>query len=152
MKTNFFAVCLLFALVGCDVGGIRGNDYSIALVSLVSGALSVYSVRDMKNRTQIFRSLGFIFLGYGLSIVALALCCSATSFSQTVDPSLFAGLKWRLIGPFRAGRVSAGAIDPVNPHTFYLGTPNGGVWKTIDVRRAQVPPVPAAPSTTVPAR
>lgn len=28
----------------------------------------------------------------------------------------------------------------------------GGVWKTIDVRRAQVPPVPAAPSTTVPAR
>ncbi len=65
-----------------------------------------------------------------LSIVALALCCSATSFSQTVDPSLFAALKWRLIGPFRAGRVSAGAIDPVNPHTFYLGTPNGGVWKT----------------------
>lgn len=60
-------------IIAFVVGGIRGNDYSIALVSLVAGALSVYSVRDMKNRTQIFRSLGFIFLGYGLSIVALAL-------------------------------------------------------------------------------
>jgi putative nucleotidyltransferase with HDIG domain len=60
-------------IIAFIVGGIRGNDYSIALVSLVAGALSVYSVRDMKNRTQIFRSLGFIFLGYGLSIVALGL-------------------------------------------------------------------------------
>ncbi len=60
-------------IIAFVVGGIRGNDYSIALVSLVAGALSVYSVRDMKNRTQIFRSLGFIFLGYGLSIVALGL-------------------------------------------------------------------------------
>lgn len=55
------------------VAGIRGNDYSIALASLVAGALSVYTVRDMKHRTQIFRSLGFIFLGYALSIIALAL-------------------------------------------------------------------------------
>jgi membrane-associated HD superfamily phosphohydrolase len=55
------------------VAGIRGNDYSIALASLVAGALSIYTVRDMKNRTQIFRSLGFIFLGYTLAILALAL-------------------------------------------------------------------------------
>ena len=55
------------------VAGIRGNDYSIALSSLVAGALAVYTVRDMKNRTQIFRSLGFIFLGYALTIIALGL-------------------------------------------------------------------------------
>jgi len=53
------------------IAGIRGNDYSIALASLVAGALSVYTVRDIKHRTQIFRSLVFIFLGYGLVIVAL---------------------------------------------------------------------------------
>ena len=29
MKTNLFAVCLLFALVGCDVGGIRGNGHMV---------------------------------------------------------------------------------------------------------------------------
>jgi hypothetical protein len=55
------------------VAGIRGNDYSVALASLVAGALAVYTVRDMRNRTQIFRSLGFIFLGYALSITALGL-------------------------------------------------------------------------------
>ena len=51
-------------IIAFVVAGIRGNDYSIALASLVAGALSVYSVRDMKNRTQLFRSLGFIFAGY----------------------------------------------------------------------------------------
>ena len=55
------------------VAGIRGNDYSIALGSLVAGALAVYSVRDMKNRTQIFRSFVLIVVGYGLSILALGL-------------------------------------------------------------------------------
>jgi len=39
----------------------------------IAGALAVYTVRDMKNRTQIFRSLGFIFLGYAMVIVALGL-------------------------------------------------------------------------------
>lgn len=53
------------------VAGVRGNDYAIAFASIVAGSLSVYTVRDMRNRSQIFRSLGFIFLGYGLTIVAL---------------------------------------------------------------------------------
>lgn len=68
-RVGFYGTVTLAFLVA----GIRGNDYSIALASLVAGALSVYTVRDMKNRTQIFRSLGFIFLGYALSITALAL-------------------------------------------------------------------------------
>ena len=55
------------------VAGIRGNDYTIALSSLIAGALAVYTVRDIRNRTQIFRSLGYIFLGYSVSIVALSL-------------------------------------------------------------------------------
>jgi len=43
---------------------------------------------------------------------------------------LFAGLRWRNIGPFHGGRISAvtGAIS--QPGVFYLGTPAGGVWKT----------------------
>ena len=55
------------------VAGIRGNDYSIALASLVAGALGAYTVRDIRNRTQIFRSIGFIFLGYSVTILALSL-------------------------------------------------------------------------------
>jgi putative nucleotidyltransferase with HDIG domain len=68
-RVGFYGTVIIALLVA----GIRGNDYAIALVSIVSGALSVYTVRDMKNRSQIFRSLGFIFLGYALAIVALGL-------------------------------------------------------------------------------
>jgi hypothetical protein len=66
-RVGFYGTVILSFIVA----GIWGNDYGIALASLVAGALSVYTVRDMKNRTQIFHSLGFIFLGYGLAIVAL---------------------------------------------------------------------------------
>lgn len=55
------------------VAGIRGNDYTVALASLVAGALSVYTVRDIKHRTQIFRSLAFIFAGYACVILAVGL-------------------------------------------------------------------------------
>lgn len=68
-RVGFYGTVIIAFLVA----GIRGNDYSIAMASLVAGAMAVYTVRDMKNRTQIFRSLGFIFLGYALAILALGL-------------------------------------------------------------------------------
>jgi hypothetical protein len=60
-------------MLGLLIAGIRGNDYSIALASIVAGSLGAYTVRDIKNRTQIFQSIGFIFLGYLLSILALGM-------------------------------------------------------------------------------
>ena len=71
--------------------------------------------------------------------LTLALCWSAVAFPQPVDPALFGALRWRLIGPFRAGRVSAGAVDPVDPNTYYLGTPAGGVWKTTNAGQTWKP-------------
>ncbi|MFI5252962.1 MAG: HD family phosphohydrolase [Bacteroidota bacterium] len=53
------------------IAGIRGNDYAIALESIIAGCLGAYTVRDIKSRTQIFQSIGFIFLGYLLTILAL---------------------------------------------------------------------------------
>jgi hypothetical protein len=55
------------------VAGIRGNDYSIAFFSVIAGSLAVYTVRDIKHRTQLFRSIIFIFLGYFVSIIAMSL-------------------------------------------------------------------------------
>jgi photosystem II stability/assembly factor-like uncharacterized protein len=58
---------------------------------------------------------------------------SATSASATppvADPSLYSAMRWRLIGPYRAGRVSAVAGVPGDAATYYMGTPGGGVWKT----------------------
>src|SRR5881394_3899677 len=49
-----------------------------------------------------------------------------------VDPALLKSLEWRLIGPFRGGRVVAVAGDPSDSQVFYFGSTGGGVWKTID--------------------
>jgi putative nucleotidyltransferase with HDIG domain len=51
------------------VGALRGNEYMIILASLLAGTLAIYTVRDVKNRSQIFRSLTFIFLGYFFAIL-----------------------------------------------------------------------------------
>jgi hypothetical protein len=34
-------------------------------------------------------------------------------------------MKWRLVGPHRAGRVTAVAGIPGKPSTYYFGTPGG---------------------------
>ncbi len=55
------------------VAGIRGNDYSVALAGLCAGAFAAYTVRDLRNRGQLFTSIGYIFVGYLVSISALSL-------------------------------------------------------------------------------
>jgi photosystem II stability/assembly factor-like uncharacterized protein len=42
----------------------------------------------------------------------------------------FKSLRWRLLGPWRGGRVDAVAGDPTKPLVHYMGAVNGGVWKT----------------------
>ena len=54
----------------------------------------------------------------------------ALAQSPAFDPQLFSALHWRLIGPFRAGRVTSVAGVAGDPNTYYFGTPGGGVWKT----------------------
>ncbi|MFQ5691180.1 MAG: glycosyl hydrolase [Gemmatimonadota bacterium] len=49
-----------------------------------------------------------------------------------VDSSLFQALRYRMIGPFRGGRVTAVAGHPARPHTFFMGSTGGGVWKSDD--------------------
>ncbi|HUK18952.1 MAG TPA: hypothetical protein VLW65_21175 [Bryobacteraceae bacterium] len=60
------------------------------------------------------------------------LCLSLPLFAQSFDPALYQAMRWRQIGPFRAGRVTAVAGIPSNAATYYMGTPGGGLWKTID--------------------
>ena len=50
----------------------------------------------------------------------------------TVQDSVFHGLKWRNIGPFRGGRSVASSGVVGQPMTYYQGTVGGGVWKTTD--------------------
>ncbi|MEO8681485.1 MAG: glycoside hydrolase [Vicinamibacterales bacterium] len=55
------------------------------------------------------------------------------------DPGLFREMQWRNIGPHRASRTEAIEGVPGQPHTFYMGVVNGGVWKTTDAGRTWVP-------------
>src|SRR5580698_1413597 len=52
--------------------------------------------------------------------------------AQSLDTNLYSAMRWRQVGPFRAGRVTAVAGIPGNPAVYYMGTPGGGVWKTVD--------------------
>ena len=86
---------------------------------------------------------------FAISLSTIAILAAALTFasvpsraqqpSAPVDPSLYSAMRWRLIGPYRAGRVSAVAGIPGNPAVYYMGTPGGGVWKTTDGGRVWKP-------------
>lgn len=54
------------------------------------------------------------------------------SAQRGFDQSLFKGLEWRSIGPYRGGRVTAVAGVTSQPFVYYFGGTGGGVWKTTD--------------------
>ncbi len=62
----------------------------------------------------------------------ISLIVLASAAAQTVPSEFYSGLKWRLIGPFRGGRVVAVAGLPGNSTTFFFGSVGGGVWQTTD--------------------
>ncbi|MDC6350964.1 glycosyl hydrolase [Zeaxanthinibacter sp. PT1] len=77
------------------------------------------------------------FLLIALMIIPCSLQAQRRKSRNTPPPpivhdSLFHGLQWRNIGPFRGGRsvASSGVIG--QPMTYYMGTTGGGIWKTTD--------------------
>ena len=50
----------------------------------------------------------------------------------TFKESLYNGIQWRLVGPFRGGRAGTVAGVSQSPDLYYMGTAGGGVWKTTD--------------------
>ena len=60
------------------------------------------------------------------------LFCSIFIHAQSSPSDLAQAMKWRMIGPFRAGRTVGASGVPGQPNVFYIGVNNGGVWKTTD--------------------
>src|SRR4051812_14320018 len=97
---------------------------------------------------KLFAKLGWVFLLLVLSTDAVAqkktkeTTKPATGAAQNasmpaaaqpqIPEKLYEGMRYRLVGPFRGGRVLAVAGDPKNPSTYYFGAVSGGVWKTTD--------------------
>ncbi|MDE2257266.1 MAG: hypothetical protein KGK05_05840, partial [Xanthomonadaceae bacterium] len=69
-------------------------------------------------------------------IALLQLTVTAASAASAAD---FGSLHWRLVGPFRGGRVLAVAGDPSDAQHFYFGAVNGGVWESHDAGRTWNP-------------
>src|SRR4051812_11591621 len=65
-----------------------------------------------------------------LLLFAALLAAIPLSAQSSSNDRLLSGLVWRNVGPFRAGRISAASGAIGQPGVFYVGTPNGGVWKT----------------------
>ncbi|MFL6227501.1 MAG: VPS10 domain-containing protein [Pyrinomonadaceae bacterium] len=59
------------------------------------------------------------------------------------------GLRWRLIGPFRGGRVNAVSGVPGQPDTFYFGSVGGGLWKSNNAGRTWTPVFDSQPVASI---
>src|SRR5262245_23723288 len=107
---------------------------------------------DCSSYTLRMRRLSIVLLVSPVFVTALGQLSA-----QQVSPAYFSGLRWRSIGPPRSGYISAPAGVPGDPTTYYVGLPEGGVWKTTnggttwtpifdEVRVASVGAVAVAPS------
>jgi photosystem II stability/assembly factor-like uncharacterized protein len=51
---------------------------------------------------------------------------------RSQSPEFFNGLRYRLVGPSRGGRVTTVTGVPSQPKTFYMGVASGGLFRTTD--------------------
>jgi photosystem II stability/assembly factor-like uncharacterized protein len=65
-------------------------------------------------------------------LLALMVLAAIALPVAAIDDVYFNSLSYRLVGPFRGGRVTAVAGVPGDPMTYYMGSTGGGVWKTTD--------------------
>src|ERR1700687_4974780 len=91
---------------------------------------NISTTRGPKTRTFHLRKLRSFLRCRIFTLAFLLLTVAAVA--QPVPPELVNGLEWRLIGPFRGGRVVAVAGVRGDSTTFYFGSVNGGIWKTND--------------------
>ena len=69
--------------------------------------------------------------------------------SAAQSSEAYQSLRYRLVGPFRAGRTVGAVGIPSQPNVFFVGVNNGGVWKTDDYGRTWRPIFDAASTGSV---
>ncbi len=85
------------------------------------------------------RGLSWLLVGLCMARFVCAADSGAAAGPSAVDASEYQALHWRLIGPFRGGRVLAVTGIPGDSRHFYFGAVDGGVWATEDAGRTWRP-------------
>ena len=102
-------------------------------------------------------------LSFGLPILAVATLSFSGAWAQNSSPASnpshagaisvpadgFGEMRWRLVGPFRAGRTVAAEGVPSQPNVFFMAPNNGGVWKTNDFGRTWKPIFDGQPTGSI---
>ena len=84
---------------------------------------------------RMWAAAAFVIAGTLLVLAPAARVANA----QQYDTNLYSGLRWRMIGPFRGGRVNAVSGVVGQPDTFYFGSVGGGLWKSLNAGRTWSP-------------
>jgi photosystem II stability/assembly factor-like uncharacterized protein len=84
------------------------------------------------------RLLAAVLALLGTTAIA-AIAASTASAASAAEPARLPDLHWRLIGPFRGGRVLTVTGVPGEPEHFYFGSVNGGVWESANAGRTWRP-------------
>ncbi len=74
-----------------------------------------------------------------LCLFAISVFIAVAPAQEVVNQDLIKAMKWRLVGPYRGGRVLAVTGIPGDPTTYYFGGVAGGVWKSTDSGATWVP-------------
>ncbi len=48
--------------------------------------------------------------------------------TDAIDPALISAMEWRLVGPYRGGRVTTVARVPFYPHVSAIGATGARAW------------------------
>jgi len=89
----------------------------------------------------------FLLVPFFLAVATAATAADVSA--QRFDPSLFSGLRWRLVGPFRGGRALTATGVPGEPDRFYFGAVGGGVWRTDNAGRTWEPIFDSQPVASI---
>ena len=68
-RVSFYVNVIICILVSA----IRGGDYDILVPNFTAAIMAIYSVRDIKKRSQIFVSMIYVLIGYALTILAMGI-------------------------------------------------------------------------------
>ena len=96
----------------------------------------------------VIRTLG-VALMFSLSAAEASQAQTVAITNAAPGSEAYQSLRYRLVGPFRAGRTVGAVGIPSRPNVFFVGVNNGGVWKTDDYGRTWRPIFDAASTGSV---